>query len=178
MNRHEQAQEEAARTAGQYDSAAKAYLPTPATGRDMCAAKETDMRLFASGAKSSVEKPRYDLVPAVAVELIAERFAYGAARHGARNYRKGANDTDFVRDRTNHLIEHVMKYAETGSRADLAAVGCNFAILADIGAFEGSTQRERQQTVEKVREELFRVEREYTALQKQLHYMLEEASRE
>lgn len=97
-----------------------------------------EMKVFASGAKSTVEKPWYYLIPLIAMELIAERFAYGAKRHGERNYRKGVQDPAFVRDRINHLIEHTMKYAETRSREDLSAIGCNFAILADLGAFEGS----------------------------------------
>jgi hypothetical protein len=79
-------------------------------------------------------KPRYDLIPQRAMELTAERFAYGAERHGARNYLKGANDEAFITDRINHLIEHLLKFAETRTRADLSAVLCNAAMLAAIHA--------------------------------------------
>lgn len=85
---------------------------------------------FESGAKSSVEKPRYDLVPLVAMRAVAERFGYGAERHGARNYEKGYNDPSFVRDRLNHLLEHAMKAASGDTSEDhLGAVLCNAAIL-------------------------------------------------
>jgi hypothetical protein len=90
--------------------------------------------VFASGAKSSVIKPRYDLIPQRALELAAERFAYGAERHGARNYLKGTGDEVFITDRINHLIEHMLKFAETRTRADLAAVLCNAAMLAALKA--------------------------------------------
>lgn len=86
--------------------------------------------VFSSGAKSSVEKPRFDLIPLVALRAVAARFAYGAERHGANNYEKGANDPLFVRDRCNHLIEHAMKAASGDTSEDhLGAVLCNAAIL-------------------------------------------------
>jgi hypothetical protein len=71
------------------------------------------------------------------MELTAGRFAYGATRHGARNYRKGALDEEFILDRINHLIEHAMKFAEDRKTADLSAILCNAAILADIKADSG-----------------------------------------
>lgn len=96
--------------------------------------KVDSMKVFASGAKSTTKKPRYDLIPLRALELLAERFGYGADRHGERNYRKGINDQEFITDRVNHLIEHVQKFAETRTREDLAAILCNAAILADLRA--------------------------------------------
>lgn len=86
--------------------------------------------VFESGAKSSIEKPRYDLIPAVALLAIAKRFGYGAERHGERNYEKGHSDPAFVRDRYNHLIEHAIKAASGDTSEDhLGAVLCNAAIL-------------------------------------------------
>jgi hypothetical protein len=93
------------------------------------------MKTFTSGAKSTVKKPEYYLIPLIALQLLAERFGFGKARHGERNYRKGASDQEFVTDRVNHLFEHVVNYAEHRRRSDLAAVLCNAAILADLGAF-------------------------------------------
>jgi hypothetical protein len=90
---------------------------------------------FESGAKSTVVKPRYDLLPPIALELLAERFGYGAVRHGDKNYLKGKADPLFIRDRKNHLFEHVAKYLADGKREDLAAILCNAAMLADLGAF-------------------------------------------
>jgi hypothetical protein len=91
-----------------------------------------EMKTFSSGAKSTVEKPRYDLIPLRALKLIADRFEYGASRHGERNYQKGAHDATFVRDRINHLIEHAAKYAVLRDEENLSAILCNAAILADL----------------------------------------------
>ena len=101
------------------------------------------MQTFSSGAKSTVVKPRYDLIPLLALTLLAERFGFGASRHGARNYRKGANDPKFLEDRKNHCFEHLVKYMEHGKRSDLAAVLCNAAMLADVGAFVDDDPNER-----------------------------------
>lgn len=84
-----------------------------------------------SGARSSTEKPRYDLIPAVALEREAIRMAEGARVHGENNYQQGANDPTFIRDRVNHLLEHAIRYAG-GDRSEdhLAAIRCNAAMLA------------------------------------------------
>jgi hypothetical protein len=89
---------------------------------------------FTSGAKSSEVKPRYDLVPQRALECIARRFELGIKTHGERNYRKGAQDSVFLVDRINHLIEHTLQFAEHRRTSDLAAVLCNAAMLAELGA--------------------------------------------
>lgn len=83
-----------------------------------------------SGAKSSEEKPRYDLIPLVALEREAIRMAEGARVHGENNYRKGKGDQAFIRDRINHLLEHALKYAD-GDRSEdhLAAIRCNTGML-------------------------------------------------
>jgi hypothetical protein len=88
------------------------------------------MKQFTSGAKSSAERPRYDLCERVAFERWAQRMAKGAASHGERNYQKGARDPVFIRDRINHLIEHAMRYAQ-GDRSDdhLGAVMANAGML-------------------------------------------------
>lgn len=99
------------------------------------AATPIPMKTFTSGAKSTIQKPMYHLIPLTALELLAERFGYGAARHGERNYRKGGNDPEFINDRVNHLFEHVVNFAEHRRQEDLAAILCNAAILADIKAF-------------------------------------------
>lgn len=91
---------------------------------------------FTSGARSSKVKPRYDLVPQITVELIAERHEFGAEIHGEWNYLKGKTDPKFIRDRKNHLVEHALLYARYGKRSDLAAILCNGSMLAELGAFK------------------------------------------
>ena len=86
--------------------------------------------VFESGAQSSEQKPRYDLIPHWALEREAIRMAEGAATHGENNYQKGRGDQQFVKDRINHLIEHALLYAAGDRSTDhLAAVRCNAGML-------------------------------------------------
>jgi hypothetical protein len=95
------------------------------------------MKEFASGAKSSELKPRYDLVPLEAIRYIAQRLAYGATTHGENNYKKGVVDTTFIKDRQNHAIEHLFHYVNLETTEDgdgplehLSAAITNLAMLA------------------------------------------------
>lgn len=98
------------------------------------------MKVFTSGAKSTVKKPRYDLIPLITEQMIAERHEYGASRHGEYNYLKGKDDQEFITDRINHLHEHVKMFAKSRKRSDLAAILCNASILAHCGAFVDDTE--------------------------------------
>ena len=101
------------------------------------------MHVFASGAKSTEEKERFDLVPLVAIKAIAQRLGYGASRHGEKNYEKGWNDPVFIRDRKNHAFEHLVHYINGDTTADkdgnvdtpqdhLGAALTNLAMLARL----------------------------------------------
>jgi hypothetical protein len=68
------------------------------------------MEQFKNGAKSTEIKPRYDLVPPEAVRYIAERLGLGAEHHGERNFEGGVGDPEFIRDRQNHAVEHLLQY--------------------------------------------------------------------
>lgn len=84
-----------------------------------------------SGAKSSSQKPRYDLIYRGFLRRLAERMGFGAERHGENNYKQGVGDHVYRRDRINHLIEHALKYAEGDTSTDhLAAIAANANILA------------------------------------------------
>jgi hypothetical protein len=90
----------------------------------------TTVAVFGSGASSSEQKPRYDLIPAAAQRREAVRMGEGATVHGDLNYQKGKDDPAFILDRINHLLEHAIKYAN-GDRSEdhLAAVRCNAGML-------------------------------------------------
>jgi hypothetical protein len=100
------------------------------------------MEQFKSGARSTEIKPRYDLVPPEAVRYIAERLGMGAEHHGERNFEDGAADEEFIRDRKNHAVEHLLhyvngrttgpdKYGEYDTPTDhLKAALTNLAMLA------------------------------------------------
>lgn len=89
------------------------------------------MKQFDSGAKSSEEAPRYDLLEGAFLHRVCRRMAQGAASHGERNYRQGASDPLFIRDRINHLMEHARKLLD-GDRSEdhLGAIGANCNMLA------------------------------------------------
>jgi hypothetical protein len=87
----------------------------------------TDKITHPSGATSSRIDERYDLIPYAAMEAMARRFALGAKKHGADNYKKG--DADYARERLNHLWKHLALFSETGKAEDLDAIICNAAIL-------------------------------------------------
>ena len=88
-----------------------------------------------SGAKSSVQMARYDLIDAGFLRLTAERLGYGAEKYGdPHNYRQGASDPEYIRDRENHLFAHVLKFMRATTLADrqkqLSAIGANCSMLA------------------------------------------------
>lgn len=66
-----------------------------------------DRHAFASGAMSSGNKPRYDLIPLWALARIARRFELGAGKYGEDNWQRGVADKPFIVDRINHAIEHL-----------------------------------------------------------------------
>lgn len=107
------------------------------------------MKQFASGAKSSEEAPRYDLIPVASLRRQAARMAEGAASHGERNYEKGAHDAVFVRDRINHLIGHVLAYAAGDTSDDhLGAILANAGMLARLEELRTVSHDERMTAAE------------------------------
>lgn len=72
----------------------------------------TEIQTFSSGANSSEHKPRYDLIPQFALARIARRFELGAAKYSEENWKQGLHDKDFIIDRLNHAVEHLLKAME------------------------------------------------------------------
>lgn len=103
------------------------------TSNDVKATRFSVMKQFSSGAKSSEEAPRYDLVEPAFVRATAERMGQGAKTHGDRNYMAGADDPEFIRDRVNHLVGHVLKFAAGDTSEDHFAAACaNLNMLAAL----------------------------------------------
>jgi hypothetical protein len=72
---------------------------------------------FFSGAKRSVRMPRYDLIPFVALQRLAERYTGsmvngepdgGALKYGESNWKKGLPSSDVI----NHIIHHLSRWNE------------------------------------------------------------------
>ena len=92
-----------------------------------------------SGAKTSDNLPPFWEMPLAAMEAYARRLKVGH-RYGIMNWRKGLSDVEFVRDRMNHLIKHLMMVANgieegdntTPSNIDAVVWGAGF--LAEVQA--------------------------------------------
>jgi hypothetical protein len=87
-----------------------------------------------SGARSSVQMPAYHLIYAGFLRLVADRLGYGAQKHGnADNFKLGAGDPEYIRDRENHLFAHVLKYMNATTleerRKQMSAIGANCSML-------------------------------------------------
>lgn len=100
--------------------------------------------------KSSEVLP-YDLVPPVLFEEVARRFALGLKKYGRDNWRKGLADPDYLRDRANHAMQHLLNYmhnlnnGEDFAIENLAAVGWAVAVLLE------AERRKRQDGINNVR---------------------------
>jgi len=90
---------------------------------------------FESGASSSGNKPPYECLTPTLLRRAAERMRAGL-HYGKHNWKKGINDKQFILDRLNHAIEHLIKAQQEidndieMSDDDLAAVvvNCMFAM--------------------------------------------------
>lgn len=106
-----------------------------------------------SGATSSGQKPRYDLIPLTLLRRIADRFGYGARRHAPYNWRRAieARDKDYILERLNHAMEHLKKamdtiqFDEIPNDDDLGAVCVNCAFAME---YQEATWADRQVKVE------------------------------
>jgi hypothetical protein len=86
-------------------------------------------------AKSSKANLRYDLVPPIFVKRVARRFTEGAALYGDYNYREGMASAAFVKERINHLLNHLQEFLISGPDTvddNLAAVAWGIAMLMEF----------------------------------------------
>ncbi len=79
---------------------------------------QEDIKTFTSGAQSSSQKAGYWMIPFVVLRAVAQRFDLGAQKYDAHNWKRGCEDGAFMRDRFNHLFEHLMKFKEGGDEED------------------------------------------------------------
>lgn len=98
----------------------------------------SDTAKFDSGATSSVRKPPYDQVELSVLRRLAKRMEVGQRKHGRGNWKRaftnGQADTEFLRDRYSHAVEHLfsMRTGESGED-DIGALlwFCQFAVVAE-----------------------------------------------
>lgn len=71
-----------------------------------------DRHTFSSGASSSGKKPPYSAITQDCLERFANQRGYGDDKYGVDNWKQGARDKEFILDRINHGIEHLLTLAE------------------------------------------------------------------
>lgn len=101
-----------------------------------------------SGARSSHQSPSYIDIPTAFLRRLAERFRLGAISHGRGNwlrcYRSTTEngqlitryDIDFLRERYNHAVDHLMRLKDEGTGEDdhIGAVAWFLAFAAEAEA--------------------------------------------
>lgn len=70
--------------------------------------QEEKMFVYVTGAKRSERKPRYDLIPSVALRRLAARYEMGLKHYGEHNWKLGLPFDDTL----NHLIDHLLSYRD------------------------------------------------------------------
>jgi hypothetical protein len=92
-----------------------------------------------SGAKSSAMMPYFHDIPPEFIRRVANRFGGGHIKYSPEvemnlNYRQGLNDPTYVRDRLNHLFNHLLDFSENGNKYDdnLGAIGWCAAFLMEV----------------------------------------------
>lgn len=90
------------------------------------------------GATRSEKAPAYDMIPPEGLRRIARRFALGAEKHGAHNWKRSleteADAAAFCREAYNHMLEHALKLASGECPEDdhLGAIGWAVVALAHV----------------------------------------------
>tara|TARA_R100001086_G_scaffold93037_1_gene46167 strand:- start:1318 stop:1710 length:393 start_codon:yes stop_codon:yes gene_type:complete len=93
------------------------------------------------GATRSEKAPRMDLIPPVALEVLAQRFAEGEAIHGPWQWLESLDTfehaTEFCREALNHVYAHLGRMQREGTKLDdhIGAIGwavCALAYARDL----------------------------------------------
>ena len=100
-----------------------------------------EKKAFKSGATSSGENLPYADIPVSFIRRVAKRFQLGQQKHGRGNwlrsyeiarYKAIGYDVEFLRDRYNHAVEHLLSLKE-GTKDDdhIGAVGWFLAFASE-----------------------------------------------
>lgn len=71
-----------------------------------------------SNAASSHRALFYNLISPHTIRRLAYRKTVGGVKYGIVQWRQGINDAEYVADRFNHLIEHLLQFMEHGDEKD------------------------------------------------------------
>lgn len=81
-------------------------------------AETTKVATGNGAAVSSHQALFYNLVSPHTIRRLAMRKTVGAKKYGTVQWRQGINDAAYVADRFNHLVEHLLRFMESGNRDD------------------------------------------------------------
>jgi hypothetical protein len=71
-----------------------------------------------SAAQSSFKALNFNLISPHTIRRLAKRMTIGAQKYGSIQWRQGANDAEYVADRFNHLVEHLLNFMDSGNDLD------------------------------------------------------------
>jgi hypothetical protein len=82
---------------------------------------ETETSKVATGKGPAVSSHRalfFNLISPHTLRRLAKRLTAGAEKYGSVQWRQGINDAEYVADRFNHLVEHLLRFMEAGNEDD------------------------------------------------------------
>lgn len=83
-----------------------------------------------SGAASSKCELFFNLISPHTIRRLAKRKTVGGVKYGIVQWRQGINDAEYVADRFNHLVNHLLNFMEKGCRDDDEIGGMLWALDA------------------------------------------------
>lgn len=95
------------------------------------------------GATRSEEAPSYHLIPVDGTKRVAQRWALGAKKHGAHNWKRSLDTKEhaaaFCIEAYNHMQEHLSKLISRADLSDdhLGAVGWGVGAIAEAERIYG-----------------------------------------
>lgn len=87
-------------------------------------------RIGSSPAASSHRALFYNLISPHTIRRLATRLTNGGKKYGIVQWRQGINDAEYVADRFNHLVNHLMNFMDNGNAEDDNIGGMLWALNA------------------------------------------------
>jgi hypothetical protein len=82
------------------------------------ATEKTQEKTGTSPAVSSHQALFFNLISPHFIRRLATRLTGGGKKYGLIQWRQGVNDADYVADRFNHMMEHLMAFMDHGNEGD------------------------------------------------------------
>lgn len=90
--------------------------------------KHPPQKVLAGGKIATSEGPPLQLIPTLALERLAERFALGIERKGDKAWnalssnQEAIGDKELILDRLGHIIHHALKLRDKVAASDIKAI--------------------------------------------------------